>query len=133
MQCIEQYAPFVARVLVGGYFLWAGIQKIFGFEGTTAFVEALGLPLPMALAAIALLIEVGAGLALIIGFKVKWAALSLAAFVLVVNLIVHTNFSEGMQLTIFLKNIAIFGGLLYMAAYGAGRIAVDTNGAPHAI
>ena len=115
------YAAIIGRILLGGFFLWAGIQKATAFAGTAGYIASAGLPMPTAAAALAVAIEVGLGLALIMGFRVRLAALLLAVFTIVVTVIFHSNFSDQMQVALFLKNVAIIGGLLYMSAYPSGR------------
>lgn len=124
--------PFtlVGRVLMAALFLPAGVSKIAGFAGTVGYIASKGVPLPEAAAIIAIIVEVGGGLALILGFKMRWAALALALFTLIATLMFHNYWTlpadqQMMQQLMFMKNIAVIGGLLTLAAWGAGAWSMD--------
>lgn len=88
-------------------------------------MEAMGVPgmlLPLVI-----LLEVGGGLALILGWQTRWVALALAGFTVLTALIFHTNFAEQTQMIMFMKNIAMTGGLLYVATFGAGAWSLDAR------
>ena len=110
---MEKVTNLAARVLVGIIFLMAGFNKIGGYEGTQGYMEAIGVPgilLPLVI-----LLEIGGGISLIIGWKVRYSAYALAAFTLVAGFLFHSNFADQMQSIMFMKNIAIIGGLLAVA------------------
>jgi putative oxidoreductase len=111
------------RILLGHIFLLAGINKISGYEGTAGYMEAMGVP--GALLPLVIVLEIVAGLALIIGFKAKWAALALAGFTVLAAVLFHTDFSDQTQMILFMKNWAITGGLLMVYVYGAGELSLD--------
>jgi putative oxidoreductase len=118
------------RVLLALVFLLSGIGKLRGFDGTVGYISSVGLPLPGVLTALALALEIVAGVALILGYRTRWAALALAAFTLVAAFLFHNFWSmpeqaQVMQQIMFLKNLAIAGGLLMVAAYGPGAWSVD--------
>ena len=118
------------RVLLALVFLLSGIGKLRGFDGTMAYISSVGLPLAGVLAALALALEIVAGVALILGYRTRWAALALAAFTLVAAFLFHNFWSmpeqaQVLQQIMFLKNLAIAGGLLMVAAYGPGAWSVD--------
>lgn len=120
----------LGRILLALVFLLSGIGKLRGFDGTMAYISSAGLPLPGVLAALALALEIVAGVALILGYRTRWAALALAAFTLVAAFLFHNFWSmpeqaQVMQQIMFLKNLAIAGGLLMVAAYGPGAWSVD--------
>jgi putative oxidoreductase len=120
----------VGRVLLALMFLLSGIGKIGGFEGTVGYISSVGLPLPSVLAAGALVLEIVAGIALIIGYKTRWAALALALFTLAAAFLFHNYWAmpagqQMMQQIIFLKNLAVTGGLLMLAMAGPGAWSVD--------
>ncbi len=124
--------PFtlVGRLLMAALFLPAGISKIAGFAGTVGYIASKGAPLPEAAAIIAIIVEVGGGLALILGFKARWAALALALFTLAATLMFHNYWTlpadqQMVQQLMFMKNIAVIGGLLTLAAWGAGAWSMD--------
>ncbi len=120
----------VGRLLLALLFLPAGISKVAGFAGTTGYIASKGLPLPELGVVIAIVMEIGGSLALIAGLKTRIAALALAVFTLVATFVFH-NFwgvpadQAMVQQLMFYKNIAVVGGLLVLAAYGAGAWSVD--------
>lgn len=112
----------VARVLLSAIFITAGYQKIGGYDGTLQYMASQGVPGFMLPAVIAL--ELGGGLAILIGLFSRWAALGLAIFSVIAALIFHSNFADQMQAVSFMKNLAIAGGLLLLFANGPGAWAV---------
>lgn len=123
---MEKVSQFVARLFLGHIFLLAGISKISAYEGTQGYMDAMGVPgmlLPLVI-----LLEVGAGLAIITGWKTLWAAIALAVFTVVSAVIFHNDFGDQMQMIMFMKNIAISGGLMLLAVHGAGAYSLDNRG-----
>ncbi|MDP3816929.1 DoxX family protein [Pseudomonas sp.] len=115
----------VARLLLGHIFLLAGLGKITGYAGTQGYMESMGVPgvlLPLVIA-----LEIGGSLAVILGFLTRWAALLLSGFCLVAALIFHRNFSDQMQMIMFMKNFAIAGGFLLLYVQGAGAYSIDAK------
>jgi len=113
----------LGRVMMAHIFVLAGFNKITGYAGTQGYMEAMGVPgmlLPLVI-----VLEVAGGLALIIGWKTQWAAYALAAFTLVAAFIFHSNLADQMQMILFMKNIAITGGLLLLSVAGAGQFSID--------
>jgi putative oxidoreductase len=108
------------RVLVAALFLQSGIGKLFGFQATTGFISSAGVPFPELAAAVAIIVELGCGVALLLAYQVRWTALSLAAFTCVATVLFH-NFwgaapaAQILQKIMFMKNVAIIGGLLCIA------------------
>ncbi len=120
------------RLLLALLFLPAGLTKIGGFAGTVGYIASKGLPLPTVGALIAIGVEVLGGLALIAGFGTRAAALVLAVFTLAATVIFHAYWAvppemQMVQQLMFFKNIAVVGGLLVLAAYGAGGWSVDAK------
>lgn len=120
----------VGRVMLAALFLPAGLSKISGFAGTVGYIGSVGLPLPHVAAALAIAVEVGGGLALLAGWGTRFAALALAAFTLVASLAFHNFWAMPadqamMQQLMFFKNLAVVGGLLVLAAHGAGAWSLD--------
>jgi putative oxidoreductase len=121
-----------ARVLMAALFLPAGIGKLTGFDGTVGYIASVGLPLPAVGAALALIVEIVGSLALLAGFGTRIAALVLAAFTLVASFFFHAYWAvpaDQVFVTqlLFFKNIAVVGGLLAMAANGAGAWSLDAR------
>ena len=122
---MTKYSSVVARVLLAHIFVMAGINKIVGYAGTQGYMESMGVPgmlLPLVI-----LVEVGAGLAIIIGWQTRLAAFALAGFAVVSALIFHNNLGDQMQMIMFMKNLAIAGGLLLLAEHGAGAFSLDNR------
>lgn len=122
----------IGRVLIAALYLPAGISKLTGFEGTVGYIGSVGLPLPAAGAVLAILVEILGAVALIIGFKTRIAATVLAVFTLVATVIFHAFWSAApdqafVQQLMFFKNIAVIGGLLLLAANGAGALSLDAK------
>ncbi|MGB0132557.1 DoxX family protein [Dokdonella sp.] len=110
----------VASALVGLLFVIAGINKVMGFEYVAQWMTSAGLPMAPVLLVLTVVLEIGAGLMLVTGFKARWGALALAAFLIPTTLVFHAFWSaEGAQfqdqITQFLKNTAIFGATLMIA------------------
>ena len=114
---------FIGRVLLSVLFLIEGIGKISIQEDVIMYMEDYGVP--GILFVPATILEILFPLFLIVGYKTKWAASIMALFTFTVALIFHTDFSEGMQLVFFLKDIAIAGGFMIIVAYGPGKISLD--------
>jgi putative oxidoreductase len=114
----------IARIFLGQIFLLAGINKIGAYEGTQGYMESMGVPGELLFLVIAL--EIVGGLAVILGWQVRWASWALAAFSLATALIFHTNFGDQMQSIQFMKNVAIAGGFLALATAGAGAYSVES-------
>ena len=122
----------VGRLLLALLFLPAGLSKISGFAGTVGYIASKGMPMPTAAAVVAIIVEVVAPLALIAGFGTRWAALVLAGFTVVATFVFHNFWAMPadqvmMQQLMFYKNIAVVGGLLVLAAHGAGAWSVDAK------
>ncbi|MDR3064882.1 MULTISPECIES: DoxX family protein [Comamonas] len=122
----------LGRVLIALLFLPAGLQKISGFAGTVGYAASVGMPMPQVAVAVGLVIELVAGLAILLGWQTRWAALILGFFTLVASFFFH-NFwgvpaqAAMMQQLLFWKNIAVVGGLLGYAAHGAGAWSLDAR------
>ncbi|MDZ4356280.1 MAG: DoxX family protein [Variovorax sp.] len=116
----------VGRILIAALFIPAGFGKLMGFAGTVGYItKAAGLPLPEVAAAIAIAVELGLGIALLVGFKTRWTALIMAIFTVATGLFFHKFWIDATQNTQFFKNMAIAGGMLAFAAFGAGRFSID--------
>ena len=114
---------FVGRILLSALFLIEGLGKISMQEEVIMYMEEYGVPGILFVPATAL--EVLFPLLLIVGYKTKWIASIMALFTFTVAIIFHTDFSEGMQMIFFLKDMAIAGGFMIIIAYGPGKISLD--------
>jgi putative oxidoreductase len=130
------YLPFVGRVLIGLPFAMSGLGKLAAYGPTTAKIADVGLPFPPLAFAVAVAVELGGGLLLVFGYRVRPVALALAAFSLATAISFHGNFADQNQMIHFLKNVMIAGGLLQIAAFGAGALSIEQwrrkSGAPYA-
>lgn len=114
----------LARVLLGALFILSGIGKFQDIAGTAGYIESVGLPAGIALAWLAAIIETVGGAAIIVGYRIKEAALMLAVFVFVISFPFHgpsTWAEDPMQQINFLKNMSVVGGFLFVVAHGAGK------------
>lgn len=114
-----------ARVLLVPLFLVSGFGKLAAPAATKAHIIAAGLPLPDVAYLIAVVVEVGLALALLLGYRTRVVAVLMAVFTLATAFAFHAPWADPSQMTAFLKNLAITGGLLHVAAYGAGDFALD--------
>lgn len=118
----------ISRVFLAILFILAGWGKLTGLEGTAQDFGAIGLPMPSVTAVLVGLIEFVGGLAILIGFQTRIAAVVVALFTIGATLVAHMDFAEGMNALMAQKNLAIAGGLLLLAVTGAGAYSVDRRG-----
>lgn len=123
MDQLSKFAPLIARIFIGGFFLLAGVGKVADIAGTSGYIQSVGLP--GVLAWPAAVFEILLGLSVLLGFKTRIAALAGAAFCIFTAVVFHNNFADQIQMVMFLKNFAIAGGFLLLFAHGAGAVAVD--------
>ena len=129
---LQNPLALIGRILLALIFVTSGFSKISGFEGTVGYIASKGLPMASIAAVIAIVIELGGGLAVVLGFLTRWAALGLAIFSVVAAFIFHAYWGVpadqvmGQQIN-FWKNISIAGGFLVLAAFGAGGISIDAK------
>ena len=114
---------FFGRLLLSTLFLIEGFGKISMQEDVIMYMEDYGVP--GILFVPATIFEILFSLLLIVGYRTKWVASVMALFTFTVAIIFHTNFSEGMQMMLFLKDIAIAGGFMIIVAYGPSKISLD--------
>jgi putative oxidoreductase len=122
----------VSRVMMAAVFLVFGIRKIMAVTGNVGYFTKLGLPMPEILIYLVILVEVGGAILLIIGWRTRLVAWILAGFVVLASLAAHRYWEMDAaqyvpQMTNFLKNLAIVGGLLSLATMGPGRYSVDKS------
>jgi len=125
--------PLVGRVLLAAIFVLSGVGKIFAPEATLGYIASAGLPFPQLAFIGAVLVEVGGGLLLAVGYKTRLAAIVLAVFSVAAGLIFHSVAGDQNHFIHLLKNFAIAGGLLQVVAFGAGTLSLDALRLPAAL
>jgi putative oxidoreductase len=120
------------RIFIGVLFFMSGLSKIAAPAATKGYIAAVGLPLPEVSYLGSLTVEVVGSLLLIAGYRVRPVAIGMAVFTLATALVFHKNFADQNQMIHFMKNIAIIGGLLQVAAFGGGKFSLDGRGARQA-
>ena len=124
-------AALVGRIFIAVLFLLSGLGKVAAPAATQGYISATGLPAPVLAYFGSTAVELIGGVLLIVGFRVRAVAVGMAVFTLLTAVFFHRDFADQNQMIHFLKNIAIVGGLLQVAAFGAGRFALDRRtGAP---
>ncbi len=132
MNALQNPLALIGRLLLAYMFIPAGIGKIGGFAGTVGYISSKGLPMPEVGAVLAILVEIGAGALLLVGLQTRWAALILSVFTVAAGLFFHNYWAVPAdqvmtQTLLFTKNLAIAGGLLAFAAFGAGAFSLDAK------
>lgn len=122
---INDLTAAAGRVLLASLFLISGIGKLMAPAATKAYIASAGVPVPELAYLLALGVELGLATVLIAGYRTRLVALLMALFTLMTALFFHSHFGDQNQMIHFLKNIAITGGLLQLAAYGAGSLSAD--------
>lgn len=123
MKKLEDVGILVARILLPILFIVSGWGKISGYAGTQQYMEAMGVPgfiLPLVI-----LLEFGGGLAILFGFLTRTTAIITAVFTVLTALLFHSNFAEGVNSIMFMKNLSIAGGFLLLAITGPGSFSID--------
>jgi putative oxidoreductase len=118
-------AGATGRVLLSLIFVWSGFGKLSAPAATKAYMAAMAMPMVDVGYVVAVAVELGLGLALLFGYKTRFAALILAGFSIVTGFIFHTNFADQAQMINFMKNVAMAGGFLQVAAFGATAYSID--------
>src|SRR6266436_7234269 len=119
------YVGAVGRLLIAALFLISGLGKIAAPALTQGFIASAGLPFPLLAYLVAIVIEVGGGILLILGYQSRIVASVMAVFTVAAALGFHRDFADQNAMAHFLKNISITGGLLQIAAFGAGSFSID--------
>ena len=115
----------IGRIFIAVLFLLSGLGKLAAPAATQAYISAMGLPMPVLAYFGSMAVELIGSVLLIVGFRVRAVAVGMAAFTLLTAVFFHRNFADQNQMIHFFKNIALVGGLLQVAAFGAGRFALD--------
>ncbi len=122
---MKDAANLIGRVLMAYIFIVAGWGKLTGYAGMEQYFQHLGLP--AILVAPTIVVEIGGGIALILGLFTRWVALVLAGFCVATAFLVHFHPGDQGQMINFMKNIAMTGGFLILSAYGAGALSLDSK------
>ncbi|MDP1835472.1 MAG: DoxX family protein [Chlamydiales bacterium] len=128
---MKSLGMLLGRWFISAIFLFAASQKLLNWDATSAYMASKGFTMVPLFLAGAMVLEFIGGLALFLGVKTRLAALVLAIFLIPTTVIFHDFWTlpageaQALQLTMFLKNCAIFGGLLYILTIGAGNISMD--------
>lgn len=120
-----KFLPLVGRVLIGAPFVMSGLSKLAAYTATVGYIGAVGLPLPPLAFLMAVLIELGGGLLLLSGYRVRFASLVMAVFCIATAVFFHRNLADQNQMIHFLKNVMMAGGLLQITYFGAGAFSLD--------
>ncbi len=125
MNTLQNFAAPTGRFLLALIFFISGLTKISQYAGTQDYMEAMGVP--GVLLPLVILVEVVGGLAIILGWNTKYAAIALAGFSILSAVLFHADFSNQAQMISFMKNIAIAGGFLTLFVHGPGAFALDNR------
>ena len=127
MSQMNDAAAFLGRLLLSVIFVLSGFQKLTEFSGTVAFMGSEGLPFPLLAAIVAILVECVGAILLIVGYQTRLTGIVLALWCIATALVAHRNFADPDQMVHFLKNVAMAGGFLQLAAFGAGAFSLDAR------
>ena len=122
-----RFLPLAGRLMMAAIFVFAGAGKIAAATGTKAYIASAGLPLPDVAYVVAVVVELGGGVLLAIGYRARMVALALAAFTVVAAIAFHLKAGDQNQTIHLLKNLAMAGGLLQVVAFGAGAFSLDSR------
>ena len=120
---LKPYSDLAGRLLIAALFLIAGYGKMRDYAGTQAYMQSMGVPgdlLPLVI-----LLELGGGLAIVLGWLTRPVALLLAGFSIVAGVIFHGGSADTMQRIMLLKDLGLAGGFLFLVGNGAGRLSLD--------
>lgn len=118
-------ALLAGRVLISAMYIMAGFSKLTAIGGTAQWFGSIGLPAPTLVAILVGLVELAGGIAVLVGFRTRIAAVVLAVFTVAATLIAHTDLADMNQLLFFQKNLAITGGFLVLGVFGPGAWSID--------
>ena len=119
--------PVIGRILLAIIFIMSGVSKLGNPAGTQAYIASVGLPFPMLAYIAAVVTEIAGGVMLAVGYRARLAAVALAIFTIAAAVFFHHAFDDRNQFIHFMKNLAITGGLLQVAGFGAGAFSFDNR------
>jgi putative oxidoreductase len=129
MHGLKSYLPPLARFLMSSLFVWEGVLQLRNPGGTAQYFASVHVPVPDIAVWISIAIHLLGGLAILVGFKTRWAAALLAVFCLGTAFGVHLPAGDAENMINFYKNLVMAGGFLYVVAYGAGGMSIDREAA----
>ena len=132
MHSLSKPLTLIARILLAAIFISAGFSKLFGFDGTVAYIASKGLPAPVVLAALTTALEILGGIAIVFGYKARVAGLLLGGFTILAAFIFHNFWAVPadqayIQNIMFMKNLSMAGGLFLLTVFGAGSLSIDSK------
>jgi len=132
MNVLNRYGALTGRILIALIFILSGFGKIAGFDGTVGYIASQGLPLPQLLAIGAIIVELGGGILLVLGWKARWAAAALFVFTALAALLFHNFWAvppdqAQNQMIHFMKNLSMMGGLLFVVLHGSGSLSLEKD------
>jgi putative oxidoreductase len=119
--------PLVGRILMASIFILSGLSKLAAAAATQGYIASAGLPAPVLAYIVAVAVEAGGGLLLLVGYRARVVAAVLAVFTLVTAVVFHHALGDQNQFIHFFKNLAMAGGLLQVVAFGAGSFSLDSR------
>jgi putative oxidoreductase len=125
MEWLKSLVSFVGRILLVLIFLYSGIGKIGNFEGTAQYMAQYGMPFTSFFLFGAIIFELVGSITVILGYLTRFGALLLIIFLIPTTLIFHTNFSDPIQMIMFMKNVSMLGGCFILLGMGPGRFSLD--------
>ena len=130
MKSASDGLTLIGRIFLAVIFLVSGFGKIGGFQGLIGAIASKGFPMPEVFAVATIILEIGAGLMMVFGWKARWAAAALAVFTALTMFLFHNFWAlpeaqKVVQQNMFMKNLAMIGGLLFVMAFGPGRLSID--------
>lgn len=124
---MNKFISLTGRIFLSAIFLMSGLGKISNYTGTQKFMADAGMPLTGFLLFCAIILEMTGGLSILLGYKAKYGTYALILFLVPATILFHSNFKDQIQMIMFMKNLAILGGLLMIANFGAGEISLDNR------
>jgi putative oxidoreductase len=127
---LQQYGPLLGRILLSVIFIIAGAKKTFSFAGTAGYMASKGLPMTEVLLVVTIIIELGGGLMILLGWRARLASTAIFLFLIPVTLIFHPVWADAAEFNSFFKNLAIMGGMMYIMVYGSGPLSLGHDHCP---
>ena len=122
---IQNLGPLVGRLMIAFLFIMAGTNKIMNSEDTMAMMDGAGLPVTTFLLVVTIIIELLGGVLIAVGWYARFSATVIFLFLIPVTLVFHNPVTDPAEMTAFMKNLAIMGGLLYVTTYGPGNYSIN--------